>query len=50
MLTNITNDDQFYKTGDIVGFSQPVPEEEIVEHGLPEARIDEVFSDFSREP
>ena len=22
----------------------------VLEHGLPEARIDEVFSDFSREP
>ena len=50
VLTNTTNDEQFYKTGDIVGFFQPVPEEDIVEHGLPEARIDEMFSDFSREP
>ena len=50
VLTNITNDEQFYKTGDIVGFFQPLPEEDIVEHGLPEALIDEVFLDFSREP
>ena len=27
-----------------------MPDEDIVEHGLLEARIDEVFSDFSREP
>ena len=46
VLTNITNDEQFYKTGDIVGFFQPVPKEDIVEHGLPEVRIDEVFLDF----
>ena len=26
VLTNITNDEQFYKTGDIVRFFQPVPE------------------------
>ena len=49
MLTNIINDEQFYKTGDIVGFFQPVPEDDIVEHGLPEARIEEVFLDFLRE-
>ena len=48
--TNTTNDEQFYKAGEIVGFFQPVLEEDILEHGLPEARIDEVFSDFSREP
>ena len=50
MLTNTTNDEQFYKAGEIVGFFQLVPEEDILEQGLPEARIDEVFSDFSREP
>ena len=55
VLTNIANDEQFYKTGDIAGFFQPVPEEDIcgtriTGSGLPEARIDEVFSDFSREP
>ena len=50
VLSNITNDEQFYKAGDIVGFFQPVPEEDIVKHGLPKARIDKVFSDFSREP
>ena len=27
-----------------------MPEEDILEHGLPEARIDKVFSDFSWEP
>ena len=46
VLTNITNDEQFYKSGNIVGFFQPVPEEDIVEHGLPEARIDESFQIF----
>ena len=50
VLTNITHNEQFYKAGDIVGFFQPVPEEDILEHGLPEARIDEVFLDFSRDP
>ena len=32
MLTNTSNDEQFYKAGDIVGFFQPVPEEDILEH------------------
>ena len=50
VLTKITDDEQFYKAGDIVGFFQPVPEEDIVEHGLPEARIDEVFLNFLWEP
>ena len=34
VLTNITNDEQFYKAGDIVVFFQPVLEEDILEHGL----------------
>ena len=50
VLMNATNDEHFYKAGKIVGFFQPVPEEDILEHGLHKARIDEVFLDFSREP
>ena len=43
VLTYTTNDEQFYKAGDIVGFFQMVQEEDILEHGLPKARIYEVF-------
>ena len=48
VLTNTTYDKQFYKAGEIVGFLQPV--QNILEHGLPEVRIDEVLSDFFQEP
>ena len=50
VLTNALQDDQFFKQVEIVGFLQPIQEEDVLEHGLPEARLDEVFSGFSREP
>ena len=50
VFTNALQDDQFFKQGDIIGFFQPIQEEDVLEHGLPEASLDEVFSDFSREP
>ena len=50
VFTNALQDNQFFKQGEIVGFVQPIQEEDVLEHRLPEARLDEVFSDFSREP
>ena len=50
VFTNALQDNKFFKQGEIVGFFQPIQEEDVLEHGLPEARLDEVFSDFSREP
>ena len=50
VFTNALQDGQFFKQGEIIGFFQPIQEEGVLEHGLPEARLDEVFSDFSREP
>ena len=50
MFTNGLQDDQLFKQGEIVGFFQPIQEEDVLEHGLPEARLDEEFSDFSRDP
>ena len=50
VFTNALQDDQFFKQGEIIGFFQPIQEEDVLEHGLPEARLDEVFSDFSRDP
>ena len=50
VFTNALQDDQFFKQGKIIGFFKPIQEEDVLEHGLLEARLDEVFSDFSREP
>ena len=50
VFTNALQYDQFFKQGEIIGFFQPIQEEDVLEHGLPEARLDEVFSNFSREP
>ena len=50
VFTNALQDDQFFKQGEIIGFFQPIQEEDTLEHGLQEARLDEVFSDFSRKP
>ena len=34
----------------MLGFFQPIHDEDVEVHGISEAQIDEVFSDFSREP
>lgn len=36
-----------FKQGEIFAFFEPVPDEDILTRGLPGARIDKVFSNFS---
>ena len=46
---NITDEVQYFKKGDIVGYFSPI-EDSVLEKGLAGDSIDAVFGHFSREP
>ena len=50
VVTNGLDDEQDYKKNEMLGFFQPIHDEDVKVHRILEARIDEVFPDFSREP
>ena len=50
VVTNGLDDEQVYKKNEMLGFFQPIHYQVVEVHGISEAQIDEVFSDFSREP
>ena len=49
IVTNITDDPISYLKGEIVGFFQPLSQEDI-ENGVSEKSIDSIFNNFSKEP
>ena len=48
-MVNITDEVQYFKKGEIVGYFSPI-EEDILKNGLSGESLDEVFGHFSREP
>ena len=49
VVVNITDEVQYFKKGDIVGYFSPI-EDSVLEKGLAGDSIDAVFGHFSREP
>ena len=50
VITNTSNYDQVFPEGALLGFFQPIPSEDVIHNDIPQAEIDEVFADFSKEP
>ena len=50
VVANGLDDEQVYKKNEMLGFFQPIHDEDVIVYGMPEARICEFFSDFSRDP
>ena len=48
-MVNITDEVQYFKKGEIVGYFSPI-KEDILKQGLAGESIDEVFGHFFREP
>ena len=49
VVVNITDEVQYFKKGEIVGYFSPI-EKDVLKHGLAGESIDAVFGHFSREP